>query len=129
MPFPILNLFDVLSTMKSIEDFDLNNMELAMRYLSGRLTLDEEIEFELRLKVDEELQDDLDMVKEHMGFEPKPKVDEVDLLLRGYSIDEDRAKRKALVGKDLITYGIGAALVAVLMTLTCIVFFKILGGS
>jgi len=113
--------------MKSIEEFDLKNMDLAVRYLSGKLSFEEEAHFQERLAHDAELREDLKLAKEHLGYELENKYSpEMNSLLQDYSIEGKRIERKSLVGKDLITYGLGAALTAVLMVLTCILFYFIL---
>ena len=116
--------------MKSIEEFDLKNMDLAVRYLNGNLSVKEVADFELRLEVDIELQEDLALAKEHLGFEEEiPEPIEVDALLKDYRLEQVRAERRALVGKDLITDGFGVALLAILMVLTCVVVLMIIGGE
>lgn len=115
--------------MKSIEDFDLKNMELVHRYLNGKLSVKEEMDFLKRVKVDTELKDDLELAQSYLDIKLENSYSPETLsALQGYRFDQIRTERKALVGKNIITYGLWAALAASFMVLTCIVVLYFLRG-
>jgi hypothetical protein len=108
--------FNSMLKMKKIEDFDLRNMQLADRYLSGRMSEHEMFEFHRRLEMDVELQDDLDMAKAILGFEASPwwatprKAEA--------SAQQRRLSKKIAIGKDLVAYGLAALATAAVMGIT-----------
>lgn len=116
--------------MKSIEDFDLKNMELVHRYLSGKLSLEEEIAFKERLEFDVELKEDLDLAKTYLGFqlEHHYSPDTVSAL-QEYRFEHIKTDRRATVGENIVTYGLWAVLSTILMILTCIVIIYLMSDN
>ncbi len=109
--------------MKSIENFHLNNMALVHKYLNGEMSAHERTSFELKMEEDEELKEDFEIVQEYLSTQRKGKktLSSRDLRrLTSHNFDQIRLDRKALVGRDIITYGIGAVALALLMLSICI---------
>ncbi|MGB0524267.1 MAG: hypothetical protein ACPGJS_14960 [Flammeovirgaceae bacterium] len=113
--------------MKSIEDFDLQNIEFVHRYLSGKLSVKEEKEFHKRLKYDAELREDLELAKKYLDDELENNYSPDSLsALQEYKFENIRAERKALVGQNIVSYGLWAALSTIFMVLTCITILYLL---
>ena len=113
--------------MKSIEDFDLKNMELVDRYLSGKLSAEEELHFYKRLAEDSELKEDLTLAKKYLNFQLESNYSPDTLsTLQEYKFDQIDPERKALVGKNIIADGLGTVLFAAFMVLTCALIIYLL---
>lgn len=116
--------------MKSIEDFDLANMELVHRYLSGKLSVKEEIDFHKRLKVDYELKEDLELAKHYLDFQLESSYSsEAISALQEYRFEHIKVDRKAQVGESIVSYGLWAVLSTLFMILTCLTIFHLLADK
>ena len=98
-------------------------MALVHKYLSGEMSAHERISFELKMKEDEELKEDFEIAQEYLANQKKGKKSISSKNLRklsSHNFDQIRLDRKALVGRDLITYGIGIVAFSLLLLSVCI---------
>ncbi|MFT5619688.1 MAG: hypothetical protein ACI85I_002935 [Arenicella sp.] len=109
--------------MKSIENFHLNNMALVHKYLSGEMSAHERASFEMKMEEDEELKEDFEIAQEYLASQKGRKKTfssrEIKKLT-SHNFDQIRLDRKALVGRDLITYGIGIVAFGLLLLSVCV---------
>jgi hypothetical protein len=109
--------------MKNIETLVLSNMEQVDRYLSGMMSEEELVRFHERLEFDTELQEDLALAKEVLGYEASPwwaspvrrngRPEEPDWVSAGLS-------GKMAVGRDVAGFGVAAVIVATMMVSVCL---------
>lgn len=105
--------------MKKIEETVLVNMELVDRYLSGKMSQEEMDRFHERLQRDLELQEDLEMAKEVLGYGSEPWWAASTKHGNPVMASDPRLARKAAVGKNIISYGLAVVATAAIMAITC----------
>lgn len=105
-------------------------MELVHRYLSGKLSVREEMEFQKRVRLDIELKEDLELAKNYLDFQPDHNYpSHRESPLQEFQFEHIKAERKAAVGQNIVTYGLWAALSTILMVLTCIAVIYLMRDS
>lgn len=113
--------------MKKLEELVFPNMELIDRYLSGEMSEDDKYRFHTRLEVDIELQEDLEMTKQILGYKKHPWAN-WGTRSPYQDMNQQRLYRKTAIGRDLIGYGLATVATVAIMTITCAVIMYFLGN-
>ncbi|WP_020527229.1 hypothetical protein [Flexithrix dorotheae] len=107
--------------MKTIEEFTLQNMVLIESYLNGKLSEKERAEFYQRLEVDEELAEDLELVKTSNFFLEGKNKKASDSINRFKEFNQPNLKitKKVNIGKAILSNGFLAILGVIILAIFC----------
>ncbi|MDW7693342.1 hypothetical protein R9C00_01185 [Flammeovirgaceae bacterium SG7u.111] len=113
--------------MKTIEELSLENIVQIEKYLSGKMSNREANAFEEKLRRDEELCDDFEMINEEINKKGKS----LRWGYNPYSNPQDRnvvrMERKRQIGKTLTGNGFLALAVMLIMVAICAVMIAVAG--
>jgi hypothetical protein len=102
--------------MKTIEQLSFDNIVLVERYLTGKLTEEENTQFERRLKIDNELRFDFKMVVEsyrdygHVRSLRKRRIN-----IDEFNFDQINLSQKRDIAKKILNFGLIGVIFALLM--------------
>ncbi|MBX2844197.1 MAG: hypothetical protein KTR26_20695 [Flammeovirgaceae bacterium] len=114
--------------MKTIEEFTLQNMVLIESYLNGKLSEKEREEFFQRLEVDEELADDLELVKTNNFYSETSIKKSSNSVIKFKEFNQPNLKitKKVSIGNAILSNGFLAILGVIILAIFCTLLLFIL---
>jgi len=106
--------------MKTFEELSFKNVAIIEKYLSGNMSAKEKEAFRSRLREDDDLKEDYDMLKDSvLQYREAAQEERIYQKLSRFDTNATRVQRKRKVGLGITKNGFMAFVAMVLMVLVC----------